>query len=182
MAPLPYNNTSILRVLYAHTDFGEREMLFRARPGVTSGDLVETVSDFIQVGIAPLWSSDVTVTGGTWQEAGADFSLPIAVPAIAGENGGVVTATNVPRFASVNGRGITTGREYKVGFYFGVFAIDTNYRYTLGENPQMDTLINAFGILSASLEVCTIGGDQMQRRTYANVGYNAYWQRKLRKS
>lgn len=182
MAPLPYNSTSILRVQYEHLDFGQREMVFRAADGVSSNAMAETTATFLETVAVNLWYEDVQTVGATWQAAGTDFSLPIFFPALVGERGATLGAANVPRFVSFNARGTTTGREYKVGSYFVDLAVDTNYRYTQGESAQIDAVLLAWNAYCLDVNTCTIGGDQMQRRLYANCGYNAYWQRKLRTS
>lgn len=182
MAPLPYNSTSILRVQYSHLDYGEREMVFRAAAGVSSGAMTETVADLIEAFALNLWAEEVQTSSATWQEAGADFSLPIFFPVIAGQRAGAITPGSVPRFLSFNARGVTTGREYKVGSYFVDIAVDANYRYSAGESAQVDAMLTAWNAYCLDVNACTIGGDQMQRRLYANAGYNAYWQRKLRVS
>lgn len=180
MAPLPYNSTSVLKVQYTHDSFGEREMLFRAPTGVSANDITTSVVAFLGVVASVFWFDEVSTTGATWQAAGTDFSLPTTFPVLTGANTGALAGTDVPRFFSVNGRGIGTGRETKVGFYFVDTPVDDNYRYAYGELATVDTLLDAWQALCEDETVCTIGGDVIVPRQYANVGYNAYWQRRLR--
>lgn len=180
MAPLPYNSTAVLTVLYTHTVWGSREVKFRIP---NTGDLashVESIADFLNDGVAPIWADEVSTTGATLQAAGADFSLPYPFPTITGGNVTAINQDAVPRFVAVSGRGQVSGREVKAGFYFTALGVGTNYRFTEGESVQADTLIGNYIILCASGAVCTIGNDEIEVRRYANAGYNAYWQRKVR--
>lgn len=180
MAPLPYNSTAVLTVLYAHTLWGQREAKFRIPNVGDLGTHVEGIADFINDGVAPMWADEVSTIGATLQEAGENFSLPYPFPTITGGSGLPINQADVPRFLAVNGRGVATGRETKVGFYFTVVGVGINYRYTEGELPLTDGLISSWIVLTASGAVCTIGNDGIQPRPYANAGYNAYWQRKQR--
>jgi len=180
MAPLPYNSTAVLTVLYTHSIWGTRECKFRIPNTGDLADHVESIADFLNDGVAPIWADEVSTAGATLQAAGADFSLPYPFPTITGTNGVAVNQDIVPRFIAVNGRGIVSGRETKTGFYFTAVGVGVNYRYSEGELPAVDTLIGNYIVLCASGAVCTIGNDQIVVRPYANAGYNAYWQRKVR--
>lgn len=182
MAPLPYNSTNVLTLLYSHNQWGTREIKFRSPTSVSPASLIEDVYTFLEDGLEALWVDDVSVTGATYQEAGADFSLPITVPAFAGANGASIPIEEVPRFVAVSSRGVSTGRESKLGVYFCGLPGLNNYRFTGGENSLVDAFRLAYTALANSGTLCSIGGDAMVVRTYANAGYNAYWQRKLRAS
>lgn len=182
MAPLPYNNTDVLKVQYSHTTYGQREAVFRMAEGYLIADFLEEVADFLETGVSPIWSDDVSTTGATFQAIGSDFSLPIPFPLIAGTSSSPVAAESVPRFAALSARGSTSGRESKLGFYFTSLGIAGNYRFTPGESTAADVLRGAYQGLAGGGGLVSIGGDTMTVRNYVNAGYNSYWQRKLRTS
>jgi hypothetical protein len=82
------------------------------------------------------------------------------------------------RFVGFSGRD-TSGSRWKIDFFgLNVAVTDNNFRFALGENGQVDA---ALGVLTSNIDFPrSILAQPVSIKSYANHGYNAYWQRKTR--
>jgi hypothetical protein len=121
--------------------------------------------------------------------AGTDVYLPVGLTSFTGIAAGVTTAPIddkgfAPHFLSFGGR-TYTGNNMRFALY-GV-AVDpsaspgnnsNDYRISRGESPEVNNAINEiFGYAALS----GADGQPVVPYDYANVGVNAYWQRKIRR-
>jgi hypothetical protein len=181
MAPLPENNTNRLFVDY-EGDFGTRQMQFRVNDGIAPAEAVTRVSIFLADSVAPYWFPAVSVTGMRWQAANALFSLPVGNPSVPGEGTGTQDPRDYPRFVSVGGRGITSGRRVRLTVFGIAVGVSNNYRLENAETPVVNAILA--GLASLTTLGCwrTIANDNPVNYGYLNAGYNSYHQRKARRS
>jgi hypothetical protein len=184
MAPLPENNTPRYWVRYRASG-REHEMMFRWNEA-----LVEDASDrnafvarvaALLADAAPLLPTDFEVLSARWSNTGQNFSVPYSAPASPTGTGGLELA-EAPAFITFVGR-TGTGRRWKLTI-LGVALSPvaeagnyTNYRVEAGENATVTTVI---GNLAGWPELVGIDGYKPDVYGYANLGYNAYWQREVR--
>lgn len=181
MAPIPAT-TNILLVKYEGA-FGSRTVQCRFSDATSSSAAATTFRDYLIASVVPLWPVATLVTQWAWRAKGATFSLPIGSPgAVGGSNGSSVTAVDYPRYLSVSGRGLTTGKEVRMFFWGCVFSAQSDYRFTGTESTPVAQLWLNLPALVAAGGFRTDGGDASSPRTYANTGQNSYYQRKARGS
>lgn len=177
MAPLPVNNT--LRIwVKQEGPRGTHETMFRFADGVPVVDAVDSIVDILTAAQGLVYEDQVWSSARA-SAAGSDISFPIAWTPIEGTNGNTPTDTTKPFFVTFVGRS-TGGRQ--VAWTIGGAALisDSNYRVVEGENPGVDATLDAFRL--AEPAPTAIDGLDPLMYSYANVGYNAYFQRKLRRT
>lgn len=182
MAPLPPNTTGRYWVDYL-ANGREHTVMFRfPAPGV-DGDVppafVAAVSDFLQ-SMEPFMPTDWQLLGARVSAPGSSVSLP--GPAPAAVTGAANPQPNeAPGYITFVGRS-ATGRRVRVSLLgagvtpAGEAGTYNDYRATAAENAQVATAIAQLD------EVASVGidGADVTWYTYVNLGYNAYWQRKVR--
>lgn len=182
MAPLPPESTPRYFVDYTangrpHTmqfryaspvDGPPPETPFIARVATVLADLAEFLP------------SDFNVLGARYAVQGSNVTLPTAAPA---SPTGLQTPrpAEAPAFIGIPGR-TATGRRYR--FYVlgvgvspaAVGAGTANYRLTAAESSDIAAVIANL----AGAPFVGIDGEPISYKSYANLGYNGYWQRAVR--
>jgi len=181
MAPLPPNTTGVLTVTYSG-DFGIRSFQFRNAATTPLASHINNVADFIEAAFGPFWYADVQVTGATYSELGSLISLPVAFPQIEGQATGTQNPADYPEFLSIVGRGRTNGRRLRLSVYGLVTAVTDNYRQAETETVIAQTVLPLARDLVLSGSLATIDGDAPVLYAYLNAGFNAYHQRKARRT
>ncbi len=184
MAPLPENNTPRYWVRY-RANGREHEMMLRWDPA-----LVEDETDRLSfvartatllADLAPILPTDFAVLGARWSNVGQLFSVPFSAPASPTGTAGLIAA-EAPAFITFVGR-TGGGRRWKLTILgIGVSPAAeagnySDYRIQPDENGAVDT---ARGNLAGWPELVGIDGFKPNIYPYANIGYNAYWQRAVR--
>jgi len=172
MAPLPPNSTPRYKVFYTNNDVQHvQQVRSHASPstfGTTmdsiwttiGAQLYETVIDDVQFcadGENVFNSVSTTLTGNTYGSGSGSAGSPAT-------------------FIGFPGRS-SDGRKVEL-LFFGVKTVGTDYRIIAGENVDVDATVELLQGLTTF--IVTIGDLAPVWKTYANAGYNAYWQRKLR--
>lgn len=172
MAPLSPDNTPRFRVHY--TTVGRQHTM-----EVRSSSSPAAVGTFLQ---------NFFTTQGAVSFASVIDSVDFAVsgsnvfnPVTTGAEGhtwgsGAGNTTSIPYFINYIGRS-TGGRRLRMAV-FGHAGAPIDYRYVAGENATVDNTI-AVLVAAGGLLTC-IDGITPVWKTYANVGFNAYWQRNVR--
>lgn len=182
MAPLPVNQTGRYWVDYI-ANGREHSVMFRypgdELDGAPTTAFIAAVSDFLQA-MEPFMPTDWTITGARASAPGTAISLPVDEPAAV--TGVVVTNPGEgPSFITFVGRtsGGRRSRLTLLGAGTSPAQEQSNYvdyRLTAAEN-------STFATARAQLvEIGLVGIDELPVTwyTYANMGYNAYWQRQMR--
>lgn len=178
MAPLPENNTDRFLLDYEVGGVGHT-LQMRVATGTTAAEASDAYASFLtQIGAQMLASS---VTGMRFQEHGSNITIPATYSgAVTSWGSGSGGDFYKPWFVGFAGRG-ADGRKTKInlfGYKNPTEAGDYRIPVSVAEDLQntYDNLVAAEGVW------LTIGGTQPHWHQYVNLGANAYWQRKARKS
>lgn len=126
--------------------------------------------------------SDFAILGARYAVAGSDVTLPATAPAPAGPFAGALNQGEAPAFVTFVGRS-AAGRKWRLSFLGVVIspaeggATATDYRMTTAENTVIATVRTN---LDGWTDIVAIDGEQVSLHPYANLGYNAHWQKALR--
>jgi hypothetical protein len=162
-----------------YTSQGQAHVAIARLP--TSGDDVLAASMYttLKNAMLPLMAPTDRVTGARYSAAGSNISFPMLVTPGTGSGAAQVDDEIQPRFFSFTGRS-ADGRRVKFTLFTG--QADTNglgYRDTTPSAAQQ-TLLTALG--STQADVRSISGQPVRWNTYVNLGENAYFQRKNRRT
>lgn len=180
MAPLPPNSTG--RVFVDYTANGrEHTVQFRySGAGAPDTSFLEGLDDvFIEMN--PYMPSDWTFLGWRYVADGNVVSVDLPGGPTAFNGAGVPVVGEAPAFLSFIGRSLG-GRRLRV-YFLGTSASPADdggdfadYRVDFTESPGLLDVVNAM----TAAGVVAIDGGPPAWKNYANLGYNAYWQRKVR--
>lgn len=164
-----------------------KEHTFKVRYGLEAGappvGVVSAVTAFLAA-MAPRLSSDWAVLSASYVPMGGTFSLPAVPPTTP-----VIDSTiewslgDTPRFYSFTARSVT-GQPTAVMLYGALDdpgsgqAKTNDYRILVGEDAAIGAAIAA---LEAEPLISASDGAGLIWNPYANLAYNAYYQRKARR-
>lgn len=180
MAPLPYNNTGIAFVDYTANARAHTVQFRYGGEGGPPGGLSGAIANILAAAM-PFMPTDFAVLGARYQSAGTNFSVPWAVSFGTLTGTGVAKPGEAPAFVSFVGRS-ALGRRARVYFLgASISAADeggsaADYRQTTAESANVTNVRNA--IIAAGL--VAIDSQGVTWYPYANIGYHAYWQRRMR--
>lgn len=172
MAPLPANNTPRYKVFYTNCGVQHtQEWRSPNSPAAMSVDL-----DVLWTAASPLLKATV-IDEVQFCASGQNVFNSVAMDFVGETYGsGAGTVSYVPLYVDFVGRS-TGGRRVRAAF-FGAALDGADYRFVAGENADVD---NVVGVLqSGDFGVTAIDGLTPIWKSYANAGYNAYWQRAVR--
>lgn len=174
MAPLPYNNTAIYKLYYTVAGHQHSHQVRAVAPFSPSdfGALEGFIFDAMDPILFP-----VTIDFATFQASGSNVSNPV-ITGIEGNTygSGSPGPQNVPIYADWVGRS-TGGRRVRYAI-FGLKTVDDNFRFSAGQSTEIDA-VQAL-IEAETLSFLAVDGLTTIWKSYANNGYNAYWQRAVR--
>lgn len=174
MAPLPPSSTRRYFVDY-ETCLENHTTMVRTDAGVSPAAFT-TAFQSIMTELSSLLYT-VNVAGVRTAALGSDVSLPVT----SGLTGYIYGGPNgahgaAPIFLDFIGRS-SAGRRARMSIY-GLQLVPQDYRLTSGDNSHIQ---NVVGILNSTTGMFIgIDGNPVTWYGYANVGYNAYWQREVR--
>lgn len=181
MAPLPANNTSRLFIDYSAN--GREHTLMLRYPDDTSppdSTVLEGIDDFL-IACNPLMPTNWVFQGWRYSLEGSLVTLPLGgAPTTFAGTATAVTA-EAPAYITFVGRSVL-GRRARIFLLGAGFTPAqeqgtlSDYRLYRSENAAVDA---AYIALEASL-VQAIDDANIDWYNYANLGYNAYWQRAVR--
>ena len=170
LPPLPANNTD--RAWLKYTAQGiEHEIVFRFPSTTPQADIITACTAFANSIKGNVLTSDA-FTGLRHQDSGSSVSFPLAWTSIAGTLSGTPDGDNRAKFESITGRSLA-GYRARLTFFLPNMGDTVGYRITAGH--VLNTAVAAM-----TTPPVAIDGAAVVWNTYANVGYNAYWQRQLR--
>lgn len=175
MAPLSPSNTPRYNLFYSVSGGLQHSMQIRAPATVSPAAIGSFYSGLFTALSANLYA--VTVDFVHWAPAGSDIFNPVTTGIEGtGFGGGVQPAVNGPLQISFVGRS-PAGRRGRV-FAFGWKAIDPSWRFTAGENIEVDAAVAV--LVGAAGYPVGIDGSELVWKSYANVGYNDHYVKELR--
>lgn len=175
MAPLPQNNTA--RYVVHYTSGGrEHVQEWRSQPPASPTAMAAFLNQVWSDASPILFHAHILKT--VFYAQGADFGTDVVMPGFDGQDYGSGDPTNntAALFLNFVGRG-NDGRRVRVSFYSPI-GTDPSWRFNGGEDTHVDDVVA--DLRSNSVNLKSIGGGAVNWYDYANVGYNAYWQRKRR--
>jgi hypothetical protein len=180
MAPLPSNNTGRLFVDYGANGH-EHTVLFRyggaGNPTVTFQD---NLDNFLAL-MNPFMPTDWTFLGARVSPAGSNVSVPFAFVPTPFDGAVQMQAGEAPAFLSFVGRS-GTGRRGRI-YFLGCGISPANelgahadYRLTGGESQSVAALLTQANVC----DFLAVDGNEVIWNQYVNLGYHAYWQKRVR--
>jgi hypothetical protein len=176
MAPLPDNLTDRYFIDYEGVA-GKHTIMFRFGTEVTYADAITRITGILNA-MKPFVHTTTVFNGCRLSKTGSNVSFPGAWTPIVGTNAQLPTPPQYPQFISWVGRDVN-GIRVRYTLHGTPVAPDTDYRNLASETPAVNVVVNALSTGTPSL--VTAGGTTPVINTYANYGYNAYFQRKRRK-
>lgn len=174
MAPVNPNNTD--RYFFDYDADGRPHTVMMRT--LATIDPVEAVAGFagFVAALSPLMCAS-TLTGARFAEQGSNVTNPVSIGGGVSWGAGGQNDTLEPAFISFVGRD-NLGRRARV-FMYGVLGVNqADYRLTF---PESDEVIDVVGYLSSAAGIfLTITLGVPVWKNYANLGFNAYWQRQAR--
>lgn len=178
MAPLNPNVTARWYLDY-RTAFGRHTMEFRTPNAADTTSQVAAITAFINA-LKPVCYDETVFDRLRRSAVGSNLSFAVPWTSIAGTHVGTQPlAENGPRFISWVGRG-PTGRRVRITLFGTFYGQSNNYRL---ERTATDEAFIALDLLrAADSPFVAIDGGKPVWNDYVNVGYNAYFQRKQRRT
>jgi len=174
MAPLPHNNTAIYYLDYT-VDAREHTLEVRFDGAVSPAAFGASIGGLFVDNLANL--DLLTVLGVRHQVQGSNVSNPVTSGIEGNTYGsGVAGADNVPKYINFIGRS-SGGRRVRM-MIFGYKGAISTWRLTTAENAGVSAGVARMN--AASGLYLAIDAVEPLWYPYANVGFNAYWQRKAR--
>lgn len=180
MAPLPANNTGRVKVKYVAN--GKTHVIAPryAGTGAPTSGFLEGLDD-VFIAANPFMPNDWAFVEWGYQEAGAAITVPLggAPTAFAGTR--VTKEWDKAAYGDVVGRD-GLGRRVKLSLLGWAYAPDEDEPSGDGYRlyPSESVIVQPFLDAVQASEVVTITANTPVWKEYINIGYNAYWQRKLR--
>lgn len=156
---------------------GKHTILFRFVPGIADADCKSRI--IAVIGAMKAWMhTSFSFNVLRYSAPGSNVSFPTAWTPITGTFATAPTADMYPRFMSWVGRD-SGGRRVRYTLIGASVNVDTDYRVLTSENSSVTAVLTQLRATGPSL--VTKQGFVPIFNDYANVGYNAYFQRKRRK-
>lgn len=175
MAPLPFNNTSILFLDY--TTCGYQHTL-QVRFG---GDVPETEAETeLAAFLASLGNSHrlMTINGCRYLPEGQNISVEVPWNGATTYGTGAGTANETAQFYDFIGRS-ATGRRTRISIYGAITkTYQEKFRAPEGSDPAFAAGINELNTGEGTF-LAVDGGQPIWKR-YVNLGENAYWRNRVR--
>lgn len=180
MAPLPANSTGRVHIKYTANGKNHVVSPRYAGTGAPSVDFMEGLDGWL-IAANPFMPTDWAFIDWTYQEAGSNISVPLSGAPTPFSGDRVPKEWDKAGYGDVVGRD-TLGRRVKLTLLGWAYAPDEveaegdQYRLYATEGSGFADYIAA---VEASL-IVTITANTPVWKQYINIGWNAYWQRKLR--
>lgn len=155
---------------------GQHTLQFRQSAGDSSAVAATKAAEFINT-VKGIVYNGVTFNAARWAVAGSNVSNPIAWTPIAGTAAGTQAAAAFPIFVSWIGR-TTGGRRVRLFLYGTNINPDSDFRLGIGDATWVSASVSRLN--SSPYPIYGIDGLPPVWKSYVNVGYNAYFQRKRR--
>lgn len=180
MAPLTPNVTQRYWLDYT-TGITEHSAMIRIGEGGGDAQALSFFSQFLAA-LQPVLSDEFAVLGVRRAALGSNVSFPVAIGALStftGTDTDSPLPVDAPKEFVWVGRGIVTGRRWKLSMYGIQLPFPPDYRYSgpifpTGLGDAIDVLQEFDGIIVA------IDGGPITVYEYVNVNNNSYWESEAR--
>jgi len=172
MAPLPPNNTPRFKITYTNAG---RQHVLNVRSHDSPAALGADVNDIFAVMGPRLYPTVINTV-----EFAADGSnvFNLVTSGIEGNayGAGSPPVTAPSQYINFIGRS-SDGRRVRMAL-FGMVLVGTDFRWIPGEDAQVDAAIALLNLPANGF--VSIGDLKPVWKSYANAGFNAYWQKEIR--
>jgi len=177
----PANHTGRVKVYYT---FAGGQRVVQVRLNTTGALLTDAVEAFNLVlgNNTQAFTNDVVFTHAEHIPEGGNVAAPFVWTPVTGNGGSALDPFYYPRFVSVVAK-THLGGAVKWSFY-GIAGLpnDNSYRLLPNELPSIFAdFLGDFLLFITSQGVVAADGADVLPKTYLNIGYNAYYQRKRRR-
>jgi hypothetical protein len=174
MAALPPSNTARYKVVYFAN--GHQHSVIVRASGAHSPSGFGTWFDGLMTILDPIWS-ELSINRVDFAASGSDIFNPVT-SGIEGNVYGSGTPAGLlhPQFLAFQGR-TSGGHKTRLSLY-GVGVEENDYRFNTGDVAEVDAAVTYMQTTSPYAK--GIDGITPTWYSYANTGFNAYWQRKER--
>lgn len=170
---LPANNTPRFRVNYTASNHNHS---FQIRSNASPSAIGTHITTFLTTMTSLLFQ--LVVVDVYWAAAGSDVFNPVVTGAEGHTVGAGTPSAPTLEPLAINFIGRTSGGRRVRRAVFGAMGGGTNYRYTPGENPNVDNAINV--LQAAGSILLGIDGVAPIWKNYANVKYFDHWVKEVR--
>lgn len=171
LPPLPFNNTDIAWLKYTSCGI-QHELMFRQPAATPQGDIIANAVALANAVKSLLPSADAFI-GLRHQDSGSNLSFPLAWTSIAGTGAAFSENDDKAKFLALAGRSLS-GYRCRITLFTPHLSDSYQYRYNAG--TALNTAVQAMEPPAVAID-----GNEVIWHAYSNIGYNAYWQRRLRK-
>jgi hypothetical protein len=173
LPPLLPSNTPRFRVNYTASNHNHS---FQIRSGASPAAIGTHITTFLTTMTSLLFQ--LVVVDVEWAPAGSDVFNPVVTGAEGHVTGAGTPSAPTLEPLAINFIGRTSGGRRVRRAIFGAMGGGTNYRYTPGENANVDNAINVLQAAGSMLQ--GIDGLTPIWHNYANVKYFDHWVREVR--
>lgn len=175
MAPLPFNNTSVLFVDYATQGFPHQVQCRFDSPSTVDDAMASVDEWFAAIANA---IGETTITSARWLENGGSVTTDVVWIGSPAYGDGTGDPFESAQYYDWIGRS-PGGRRVRVAV-FGAQNLQNggDYRSQLGEDVALDAGLAV--LQAAEGTFLAIDGTQPIWKNYTNMGVNAYWRNKIR--
>lgn len=176
MAAVAPNYTPRLWVKY-DGPAGEHEVQFRY-PSATGVDAMVADAADVCASLKAFLTTSTTFVSARLAQAGSNLSFPVAWVPIVGTSADALPEVEYPNFVSWVGRG-TSGRRVRLTLNGVPIDADSDYRILESENAAVAAVLTK--LRAGPVSQVAIDATPIVWNPYANLGRNAYFQRKRRR-
>lgn len=180
MAPLPENNTGVVFFDYIANGREHTTQFRYDGPGAPPTGFAASLFDFFDAA-GYFMPEDWIAVAWRYRAEGTNITLPLldALPTLEGAN--TPSNSEAPAFVSFIGRSTlgSRARVYLIGAGLtpaSETGAASDYRLTAAEATQVLTAIQQLALV----DVRAIDSAPIAWKSYVNLGYHAYWQRRVR--
>lgn len=180
MAPLPPNSTGRLITKYLANTRQHTVQVRYEGAGAPGADVLESLDEWF-TDHNPIMPEDWVFIDWWYIPDGSDISVPLDNAPTPFDGAGTPVFGQAPSFIDYVGRS-PGGKRVRLGLIGTVIDYSSgaignqNYRLTRAESTVVNAALNTL----AAAPFVAIDGGEPRWKAYADGGYNAYWQRKLR--
>lgn len=177
MAPIDTKNTATWYLNYT-SGLQEHALCFRSKDAASEASVLAFCDALVAILRIQMYAVD-NIANVERRAKGSPYRFIVKTYGLAGQGAGSIGAGEQTQFYSWTGRS-TGGRDVRMTFFTGIAPADANFRVPLGANSFVDAVLGTLADYEDVL--CAIDGLGVIWNPYANVGFNAYWQREARES
>lgn len=173
---LPSNNTNRL-VLKYFDGIHNHNLLMRFPEAISDAAVLAVMHDFLTAAAESLYL--LTIVSVTEYTINTNVGFPVVWTGDATYGTGAQPAVNAPRQLRWEGYSFG-GHKVSFSLWGGDFSTPATYRLQAGDNADFAAARQVLFDAMGAGTICAIDGDPANMKTYVNVNFNSFWERKAR--